>query len=67
MSELLIGAGCLALLAMHWLEAQLFTRRALVLLRALDGIFLRAFFVGAAVWLLLLPKVQDNPFIYFRF
>ena len=25
------------------------------------------FFAGLALWLLLLPKVQDNPFIYFRF
>ena len=64
---LLIAAGCLALLAMHWLEAQLFTRRALVLIRRLDGTFLRVLFAAAALWLLLLPKVQDNPFIYFRF
>jgi D-alanyl-lipoteichoic acid acyltransferase DltB (MBOAT superfamily) len=26
-----------------------------------------ALFAGAALWLLLLPKAQDNPFIYFRF
>jgi hypothetical protein len=32
-----------------------------------DGAFLRMLFAGAAIWLLLLPKVQDNPFIYFRF
>ena len=67
LTELLIAGGCLALLAMHWLEAQLFTRRALVLIRAHDGMFLRALFAGAALWLLLLPKAQDNPFIYFRF
>ena len=67
MTELLIAAGCLALLAMHWLEAQLFTRRALVLIRGLDGTFLRVLFAAAALWLLLLPKGQDNPFIYFRF
>jgi hypothetical protein len=67
MTGLLIAAGCLALLAMHWMEAQLFTRRALVLILRFDGIFLRALFAGAALWLLLLPKAQDNPFIYFRF
>jgi len=66
-TALLITAGCLALLAMHWLEAKLFTRRALVLILRFDGIFLRALFAGAALWLLLLPKAQDNPFIYFRF
>jgi hypothetical protein len=38
-----------------------------LLMRRLDGPLLRAFFVGLAFWLLLLPKVQDNPFIYFRF
>jgi alginate O-acetyltransferase complex protein AlgI len=63
----LIVAGCLALLALHWLEAQLFTRRAFVLLRKADGTVLRAFFAAAAIWLLMLPKAQDNPFIYFRF
>jgi alginate O-acetyltransferase complex protein AlgI len=67
MTELLIAAGCLALLAMHWLEAQLYTRRALVLIRRLDGTFLRVLFTAAALWLLLLSNVQDNPFIYFRF
>ena len=63
----LILAVCLGLLALHWLEAQLFTRRALSTLRRLDGPFLRAFFAGSAIWLLLLPKTESNPFIYFRF
>jgi len=64
---LLIAVGCLALLALHWLEAQLFSRRAMRLMLRLDGLFLRAAFAATAVWLLLLPKVQGNPFIYFRF
>jgi hypothetical protein len=59
--------GCLALLALHWLEARVTTLQAAVLIWRLDGTFLRMLFAGAAVWLLLLPKVQDNPFIYFRF
>jgi D-alanyl-lipoteichoic acid acyltransferase DltB (MBOAT superfamily) len=66
-SALLIVTGCLALLALHWLEARVTTLQAAVLIFRLDGTFLRAFFAGAAIWLLLLPKVQDNPFIYFRF
>ena len=67
MGELLIVTGCLALLALHWLEARVTTLQAAVLIWRLDGTFLRMLFAGAAVWLLLLPKVQDNPFIYFRF
>jgi D-alanyl-lipoteichoic acid acyltransferase DltB (MBOAT superfamily) len=66
-SELLIVTGCIALLALHWLEAQVTTLRAAALICRLDGMFLRMFFAGSAIWLLLLPKVQDNPFIYFRF
>ena len=67
MGGLLIATGCLGLLALHWLEQQLLTRRAAVLICRHDGTFLRALFAAAAIWLLLLPKVQGNPFIYFRF
>jgi alginate O-acetyltransferase complex protein AlgI len=63
----LIVVGCLALLALHWLEARLLSRRAVRLLFRLDGLFLRAAFAGTAIWLMMLPKVQGNPFIYFRF
>ena len=63
----LIALGCAGLLALHWSEGYLHTRRMVLLMRRLDGPLLRAFFVGLAFWLLLLPKVQDNPFIYFRF
>jgi hypothetical protein len=61
-----IVAGCLTLLALHWCEAQLLTRRATRLLLRLDGYVLRAVFTGLAIFLLLLPKAQI-PFIYFRF
>lgn len=67
MSELLIVTGCIALLALHWLEAQATNLQAAVVVCRLDGTFLRMLFAGTAIWLLLLPKVQDNPFIYFRF
>jgi len=63
----LIALGCAGLLALHWSEGYLNTRRTVLLMRRLDGPLLRAFFAGLAFWLLLLPKVQDNPFIYFRF
>ncbi|HXQ82929.1 MAG TPA: MBOAT family O-acyltransferase [Xanthobacteraceae bacterium] len=63
----LIVLGCAGLLALHWSEGYLNTRRTVLLMRRFDGPLLRAFFAGLALWLLMLPKVQDNPFIYFRF
>jgi D-alanyl-lipoteichoic acid acyltransferase DltB (MBOAT superfamily) len=62
-----IVAGCLTLLALHWCEAQLLTRRATRLLLRLDGYVLRVVFIGSATLLLLLTKAQQIPFIYFRF
>jgi len=63
----LIVLGCAGLLALHWLEGYLHTRQTVLLMRRFDGLLLRALIAGLALWLLLLPKVQDNPFIYFRF
>jgi alginate O-acetyltransferase complex protein AlgI len=64
---LLIVAGCLSLLGLHWIETFLFRPRAALLIHRCDGPFLRAFFAGVAVWLVLIPRTQQNPFIYFRF
>jgi len=63
----LIALGCAGLLALHWLEGYLHTRRTVLLMRRLDGPLLRTLIASLAFWLLLLPKVQENPFIYFRF
>jgi alginate O-acetyltransferase complex protein AlgI len=63
----LIALGCAGLLALHWSEGYLHTQRTVLLMRRFDGLLLRALIAGLALWLLLLPKVQDNPFIYFRF
>jgi alginate O-acetyltransferase complex protein AlgI len=63
----LIALGCAGLMTLHWLEGYLHTRRTVLLMRRFDGPLLRALIAGLAFWLLLLPKVQDNPFIYFRF
>jgi D-alanyl-lipoteichoic acid acyltransferase DltB (MBOAT superfamily) len=63
----LIALGCAGLLALHWVEGYLHTQRTILLMRRFDGLLLRALLAGLALWLLLLPKVQDNPFIYFRF
>ncbi|PWT89017.1 MAG: MBOAT family protein [Proteobacteria bacterium] len=62
-----VAIACGLLLALHRLEAALLTKRSLWLLMRRDGMFLRALLAGACVWLLLLPKAQDTPFIYFRF
>jgi len=63
----LIALGCAGLLVLHWTEGYLHTKRMVLLMRRLDGPLLRALLAGLALWLLLLPKVQQNPFIYFRF
>jgi alginate O-acetyltransferase complex protein AlgI len=63
----LILAGCASLLALHWLEAKLFSRRVLILIVRADGPFLRGLLAGLALWLVLMTKPLDNPFIYFRF
>jgi alginate O-acetyltransferase complex protein AlgI len=63
----LVVLGCAGLLALHWLEGYLHTQRTILLMRRFDGLLLRALFAGLALWLLMLPKVQDSPFIYFRF
>jgi len=63
----LIALGCAGLLVLHWTEGYLHTKRMVLLMRRLDGPLLRALLAGLALWLLLLPKVQENPFIYFRF
>jgi alginate O-acetyltransferase complex protein AlgI len=63
----LIALGCAGLLVLHWLEGYLHTRRMVLLMRRFDGPLLRMLIASLAFWLLLLPKVQENPFIYFRF
>jgi len=63
----LIALGCGGLMALHWTEGYLHTQRTVLLMRRLEGPLLRALLAGLAFWLLLLPKVQENPFIYFRF
>ena len=64
---LLIAVGCLLMFGSQWAEAQIATRRAVRALLRHDGPFLRALFIGTSLWLVLLPKVQNSPFLYFRF
>lgn len=64
---LLIVSGCASLLVLHWAENKLFTRSAIMVLKRLESVFLRSLLIGLSLWILLMPRVQDTPFIYFRF
>lgn len=63
----LILLGCLALLALHPIERLLFRRSVLLWFRRNDGPLLWGIFAGLSFLLVLLPKIGNQPFIYFRF
>jgi len=64
---ILVAVACAMLLALHWAESRLFTPRAAMLLLRWNGPFLHSFLICVSLWILLLPKPQNTPFIYFRF
>lgn len=63
---LMVLAGA-ALVLLQFAERRLYDRHVLVQLRRFDGPFLWAIMLGLITWLLLIPKSNINPFIYFRF
>jgi alginate O-acetyltransferase complex protein AlgI len=63
----LLALGAVALLGLHALEARLFRPAATRVLVRWNGPFLAGLFGGLCLWLVLLPKAGQNPFIYFRF
>jgi len=65
--QALIGAGCLALLLLHGLERSLFTFRVARAMVRTSGPVAWGVLVGLSAWLVVMPKVDVNPFIYFRF
>lgn len=67
LERLLISVGCLALLILHRLERQLFHHRIARALVRTSGPVTWGVLVGLSLWLLVMPKVNVNPFIYFRF
>jgi D-alanyl-lipoteichoic acid acyltransferase DltB (MBOAT superfamily) len=67
MGTALIVLGAAALLALHRAEQHAAGPRLLRLLRRWDGPFLRGVTIALIGWLLILPKTNPNPFIYFRF
>ncbi len=67
------GAALLAALSvgglflLHWVESRAMTPRLPLMLKRWDGPFAWGVLLGVIAWLLVLPKPNVNPFIYFRF
>ncbi len=66
-SSLLVALGAAALLALQHGERFLAGRWTLLSLKRLDGHFVRGFIIAIIAWLVIMPKTNINPFIYFRF
>jgi alginate O-acetyltransferase complex protein AlgI len=62
-----VALGVALLFGVHWGEARLQNLSVIYALRRIDGAFVRAFLVGVALLLILIPTYNINPFIYFRF
>jgi len=65
--RLLLLFGCLGLFILHWLERQLFNHRIARALVKTSGPISWGILVGISAWLVMMPKIGANPFIYFRF
>ncbi|MFN3399392.1 MAG: MBOAT family O-acyltransferase [Ferrovibrio sp.] len=64
---LLVLPGLALLLVSQFGERRLFTAAATRQLLRADGVLLRSTLFGLITWLMLLPRGDVNPFIYFRF
>ncbi len=62
-----VALGVALLFVLHWGESRLQRRWVIYALRRVDGAAVRAFLVGAALLLILIPSYNISPFIYFRF
>jgi alginate O-acetyltransferase complex protein AlgI len=62
-----VALGVALLFVLHWGESRLQRRSVIYALRRLDGPAVRAFLVGLALLLILIPSYNISPFIYFRF
>jgi alginate O-acetyltransferase complex protein AlgI len=62
-----VAAGVALLFALHWAELYLQRPTVLYVLRRIDGPVVRGLFGTLALLLILLPRYNPNPFIYFRF
>jgi alginate O-acetyltransferase complex protein AlgI len=59
--------GCAGLMVLHWLESLTQQASALLVLRRMYHPIVVGIMVGFCALLLLFPKYEINPFIYFRF
>lgn len=59
--------GIASLFALHVAEHRAMTPRLALFIRRWDGPLVRGMIVAVIGWLLILPKANVNPFIYFRF
>ncbi|MDF1748244.1 MAG: hypothetical protein P1V34_05145 [Alphaproteobacteria bacterium] len=59
--------GCLSLLILHFAESKLFRAPVARILARRDGLFWQGVVIALILWLVLLPDLNGNPFIYFRF
>ena len=59
--------GVASLFALHVAEHRAMTPKFTLLIRRWEGPLARGMIVAVIGWLLILPKANVNPFIYFRF
>ena len=64
---LFVVVGCVFLLALHYAETKLFSARIVRFLARTDTVLWRGVVIAIILWLVLLPDLSGNPFIYFRF
>ncbi len=67
-AEVVVAVSAVAaLFALHVAESRAMTPRLPLFVRRWDGPTTRGILVALIAWLLILPKANVNPFIYFRF
>jgi len=59
--------GLVILALFHKLEGWFYNIRGVLLLKNMNSAFYYGVLGGLCVWVLMMPKLLDNPFIYFRF
>jgi len=62
-----VAVGLILLLIFQWGETRVFSRTAVRKILRCDGAFMRGLCLGLIFWLMMLPRGDLNPFIYFRF
>lgn len=66
-AALMAASGVATLFLLHVAECRMMSPRLPLMVRRWDGPFARGIVIALIAWLLILPKANVNPFIYFRF